>query len=173
MYQGNQMIRTHIEEKFEGQLGVMCLIQIVESIMGITSLLVDICDNISSLGWASINPESVTLRWKQSYIISRLSNIYHSIDSGMLMVHVFGHQNSQILDSNLISIAYLNVQLDALSEYIMASFLRSPAPRIPLALRSCYQDYPFAEFRSIPITPSLLFIKFLGIRYFNTGLIKN
>ena len=49
------------------QLEVMCLIQIIEFIMRTISRVVDICDDISSLRWALINPESVTLIWKQAY----------------------------------------------------------------------------------------------------------
>ena len=38
-----------------GQLGVMCAIQIIEFIMGITPLVIDSCDNISALQQALIH----------------------------------------------------------------------------------------------------------------------
>ena len=38
-----------------GQLGVVCEIEIMESILGSTALMVSSCDNISALKQASIN----------------------------------------------------------------------------------------------------------------------
>ena len=110
-----------------GHLGVMCAIQIIDSIIGTTPLAVDSCENIGVLRQALIHPESVTSQWKQADLISHL--IYHSIDSIMLLVHVFGHQNSGKLASTLTPLASLNVRLDALAEYIMASFLRLMIPK--------------------------------------------
>ena len=40
-----------------GQLGVMCAIEIMESILGITTLVVNSCENISTLRQASIHLE--------------------------------------------------------------------------------------------------------------------
>ena len=94
--------------------------------MGSTPLVVDSCDSISALRLASVHPESVTLQQKQADLISRMSDVYHSTDYGMSIVHVYGHQNSGKLDSNLTSVAYLNVQLYAKSEVIMASLLIFP-----------------------------------------------
>ena len=51
-----------------GQLGVICAIQIIDSIMGSNPLVVDSCDNISTLRRYLIHPELVALRWKQSYL---------------------------------------------------------------------------------------------------------
>ena len=47
-----------------GQIGVMCVIRIIKSIMVSTPLMVDICDNINAIRRASIHPESVKSRWK-------------------------------------------------------------------------------------------------------------
>ena len=47
-----------------GKLGVMCEIQIIESILDSTTLVVDRCDNISTLILASIYLEAVTSQWK-------------------------------------------------------------------------------------------------------------
>ena len=67
-----------------------------------------------------------------------MSDVYHSTDYGMSIVHVYGHQNSGKLDSNLTSVAYLNVQLYAKSEVIMASLLSFPASRTTIAVRLAY-----------------------------------
>ena len=48
----------------EGHLGVMCVIKIMESILGSTSPMFNTCDNISDLRQVSIHPESVKSRWK-------------------------------------------------------------------------------------------------------------
>ena len=111
----------------------MCAIQIIESIMGSTRLMVDSCDNISSLRRALIQPESVTWKWKQEDPISHMSDVYHSIDSGMQLVHVYGHHNIGKPASTLTTVSSLNVLLDALAEFIMTSFLSSSAPRTTIA----------------------------------------
>ena len=85
-----------------GQLGVMCVIQIIESIMGSTPLVVYFCDNISALRWASIHPESVTSRWKQANLISCVSDVYHSIESIIPVVHIHVHHNSRNLNASSI-----------------------------------------------------------------------
>ena len=43
-----------------GQLGAMCAIEIMESILGSTALVVNINDNVSSLRQVSIHLEAVT-----------------------------------------------------------------------------------------------------------------
>ena len=91
-------------------------------------LIVDSCDDISALRRASIHPESVTSRWKQADRISCLSDVYHLIDTGMLLVHVYGHQNRGKTDSTLHPVVSLNVRLDVLVEFIIAPLLSSLAP---------------------------------------------
>ena len=93
----------------------MCLIQIIDSIMGSTLLVVDICDNMSALRKYLVHPESVTLWQKQEDIISHLSDVYQSIESGIFLVHVYEHNNSWSLASNFLPLAYINVQLDPLA----------------------------------------------------------
>ena len=44
-----------------GQLGVMCAIAIIDSILGSTTLVVNSWENISALIQVSIHPESVKL----------------------------------------------------------------------------------------------------------------
>ena len=112
----------------------MCAIEIMESILGSTALVVNICGNISSLRRASIHPEAVTSLWKQADLISHLSDVYHSIVSGMQLVHFYKHQNSGMSASTLMPLASLNVKLYALAEQIMASFLLSPATRNTIAV---------------------------------------
>ena len=106
----------------------MCAIQIIDSIMRSTLLVVYICDNISALRRASIHPKSVTSRWKQADLISCLSDVYYSIDSGILLVHVYGHPNSGRFASTLTPLASCNIRLDTLVEHIVASFLSLSAP---------------------------------------------
>ena len=89
MVPGNPEDQNSHQGELGGQLGFVCAIQIIESIMEITPLVVDSCDNIITLRQASIHPESVTLRWKQADLISRLSGVYHSIDSGMSLAHIY------------------------------------------------------------------------------------
>ena len=98
----------------------MHAIEIMESILSSTTLVVNICDNINTLRRASIHPEVVKARYKQADFISCLSDIYKSINSGMLLVHVYGHQDIDNLASTLTPIAPLSVQLESLAEHIMA-----------------------------------------------------
>ena len=77
---------------------------------------------------ASNNPHrAVKSRWKQVDLISRLSDFCHLIDSDMSLVHVHGHQNSGRPASTLTPLAYLNIQMDAISEQIISEFLLSSA----------------------------------------------
>ena len=91
--QGGVMVPGKSEEQnsyqgeLVGQVRVMCVIKIMDSILGSTALVINICDNLSALGQASIHPEALIPQWKQAYPISRLSDVYHSIDSGILLVH--------------------------------------------------------------------------------------
>ena len=120
MVPGKQEDQNSHQGGLGGQLGVMCVIQIVDSIMRSTPLVVDSCDNVRALKRYSIHTESVTLRWKQADIISCMSDVHHSIDSAMSLVHVYGHHNSQLSASILMPLASLNVRLGALAQYIMA-----------------------------------------------------
>ena len=120
------------QNSHKGVFGVMWLIQNIDSIMGSTSLVVYSCDNIRNLIQALIHPESVTSQRKQVDIIYRLSGVYHAIDSCILLVHVYGHQNSRSSASTLTTLEYLNIWLDTLWVYTVESFLRSPSPRISL-----------------------------------------
>ena len=65
---------------YQGELGVpfrvMCAIKIMEFILGITTLLLNSCDNIITLRQVTIRWEAVKLRWKQVDLLSRLSGIY-------------------------------------------------------------------------------------------------
>ena len=106
--------------------------------MGSTALVVNICDNIISLRQESIHPELVTSLWNQEDFISRLSDIYHSIESGMLLVHVYGHQNSGNPASTLMPLAYFNIPLDSLAEHILESFLISQEKRNRIAVGFLY-----------------------------------
>ena len=96
--------------------------------------MVKSCNNISALRQAIIHPEAVELRRKQVDIISRMSNVYRSMYSGISLVQVHGHQNRGSLASTLTPLAYLNVILDALAEHIMAAFLLSSATRNTIAI---------------------------------------
>ena len=87
----------------------MCFIKIIEYTMGSTSFVVDSFDRISVFGKSLIRPESVTSQWNQADLIYRLSEVYHSIDSVMLLVHVYRHQNSGKTASTLNPVAYLNI----------------------------------------------------------------
>ena len=71
--------------------------------------MVDSCENISDIRQALIHSESVTSLRNQADLISRLYDVYHLIDSGMLLVHVYVHHNSQILALTLTPLAYLSV----------------------------------------------------------------
>ena len=85
--------KLEYQNSYRGELGgklwFMYLIQIIESTMGSTSLMVDICDNILVLIQALIHLEAVTLEWKQAFFISCLFDVFHSIDSCMSMLHVY------------------------------------------------------------------------------------
>ena len=113
----------------------MCGIQIIESILSINTLLFNSCDNIISLRRASIHPEAVTPRWKKSDPIYRLYDVYQSIESSMLLVHVYGNHNSGNLASTLTSLSSLEIRLDALSEHIMLSLLIYRATRTTIAVK--------------------------------------
>ena len=134
----------------------MCAIQSMEYILGSTTLVVNNCDNISALRQTSIHPEEATSRWKQAYLISRLSRVYHSIDSDMLLVHVYGNHNSGKLASTLTPLASLNVRFDALSEHIMASLLIYPEIRNTLAVGLSYPyRLPSASITGVPVHSNL------------------
>ena len=97
----------------------MCAVETMESILGITTLIVNTCDNTSTLRLATIHPEAVKSRWKQVDLILLLSDVYQSIDSSMSLIHINRHQNSGKMVSTLTSLASLNVIMDALAEHIM------------------------------------------------------
>ena len=59
-------------------------------------------------------------------------DMYHSIDSVISLVHVYGHHNSGSSASNLTPLLSLNFRLNELAEYIVASLLRLMAPITPL-----------------------------------------
>ena len=127
--QGGKMVidkpeyRNSYQGELGGQLGVMCTIKTMEAILGSTTLVVNSCNNINVLRQATIHPEEVKPRWKKVDLISRLSDVYQSIDSGMSLVHVYGHQNSGKLASTLTPLSYLNAILEKLAAHIMASFM--------------------------------------------------
>ena len=106
-----------------GQLGVMCAIKIMESIVGITTLMVNSCDNISALRQTEIHPEGVNFKWEQVGFISRIFDVYQSIDSSMSLVRVHTHYNIIRPSSTLMTLASLIIKLDTLVEQIMAAFL--------------------------------------------------
>ena len=101
--------------ELRGQLGFICDIEIIESIVSITTPVVNSCDNISALKRATIHPEAVKSRWKQVDLISSIYDVYHSMGSGISLVHIPGHQNSGRPVSTLTPLAYLNIILDALA----------------------------------------------------------
>ena len=101
----------------------MCAIKIMEYILIRTTLVVNSCNNINVLRQATIHPEEVKPIWKKVDLISRLSDVYQSIESGMSLLQVYGHQNRGKSASTLTPLASLNVRLDALVEHIMPSFL--------------------------------------------------
>ena len=79
------------------EIGFMYAIKIMECIVGRTTLVVNSCNNINTIRRATIHPEAVTLRRKQVDLISRLSDAYQSINSGMSMLHVHRHHDSSKL----------------------------------------------------------------------------
>ena len=117
-----------------GQLGFMCAIATIEYILGSTTLVVNSCNNISALRRAIIHQEAVQPRLKQVDLISCLSDVYQSIDSGMYLVHVYVHHNSGKTVSILTLLASLNVRMDALAEHIMAPFIILPETRNTTAI---------------------------------------
>ena len=82
-----------------GQLRVMCAIKIMESILGSNTLVVNSCDNIRYPRRASIHPEELKSRRKQADLISCLSDAFNSVDSGMVLVHVYRHHNNDKMAS--------------------------------------------------------------------------
>ena len=107
----------------------------MEFIVGSTTLVVNSFNNISTFRRATIHLEAVKLLWKQVDLISRLSDVYQSMDYGMSLVHVHGHYNSGRPASNLTPLASLNVQLYAIAENIMAEFILSPEKRNTMEIR--------------------------------------
>ena len=105
----------------------MCAIEIIKSVLGSTTLVVNRCDNTSALRQATLHPEAVKSRWKQVDLISRLPDVYKSTDSDMSMVHVYGYYNNRIPASTLTPLPSLNVRLDAIEENTMAVFIISSA----------------------------------------------
>ena len=116
------------------QLGVMCEIETMEYVLGSTTLMFNSCNNMSALRRASIHSESVKPQWKQSDFISCLSDAYQSINSGVSLVQMYGHQNSGNPASTLTPLASLNVILDKVEEHFMVSFLLSSATRNTIAV---------------------------------------
>ena len=68
---------------------------------------------------SDIPPKSNKKIWKQVYLISRMYDIYQSMDSGIYLVQVYGHHNSGGTASNLTPLAFIKVGLDALAEHII------------------------------------------------------
>ena len=139
----------------------MCVIKIMESILGSTVLVVNSCENISVLRQSLIRPEAVTPRSKQADPFSRMYDIYRSIDSGMSLVHVYRHQNIGNPASTLMPLAYLNVRLDAQVEHIMVSFLILTETRNTIAVG--FSD-PFGlnivSIHGVPVHSNLILVSF-------------
>ena len=134
MVTGKPKDQNYYQGELGGQLGDMCMIKIMQSILGITPHVVNSCNYISALRQAKIHPEAVKSRWKQVDLISRLSDVYQSMYSSMSLVHIYGHHNSGIPSSTLTALASINVRIDALLERIMAGFILSPATRNKIAI---------------------------------------
>ena len=100
----------------------MCAIEIMDSILGSTTPMVNRCDSISDLKQAKTYSEAVKLRWKQIDLISRMYHVYRSIYPVMPLLHVCKHQSIRRPESTLTPLSYLNVRLDALAENIIAAF---------------------------------------------------
>ena len=66
---------NYYQGEFGVQPGVICEIQIMDSVLGSTTLVVNSCDNISNTRRASIHPEVVTPQQKQEDLIYRLSDV--------------------------------------------------------------------------------------------------
>ena len=130
MVPGKPKYQNSYQGEIRGQLGFMCTIDIMESILGSTALVKNICNNISARRQATIHPEAVKSRWKQVDLTSCLSDFYQSMDSGMSRVHIYGHRSSRRPASTLTPLASLNVRLYSLAEHIMASLLISSVKKI-------------------------------------------
>ena len=120
--------------EIRGQLRIMCTIKIMEYILGSTKLVVNICDKMRSLRRATIHPEALMHIWKQVDLISRLSDVQYSMDSGMSMLHVYGYHNIRRPESTLTPLESLNVRLYTLEKHIIAEFLLSSATRNTIAI---------------------------------------
>ena len=72
MVPGKPKYQYSYQRELGRQLGVICMIKIMESIMGITALVVKSCDNISALRQASLDALAVTSLCKQADLIYRL-----------------------------------------------------------------------------------------------------
>ena len=69
----------------------------------------------------------------------------------MLLVHVYLHHNSSNLDSTLTTVASLNLRLDALAEFIIASFLSSLVPRTIISVGfSDHYELPSLSICKVP-----------------------
>ena len=133
---------TNNQKSYQGELGgqirFMYAIEIMEFILGSTTLVVNICDNTSTIRQAKIRPELVESIWKEEDLISHLSDVYQSMESGMPLVHIYRHHNSVNPASTLISVASLNIGLDALAEHIMVEFILSPVTRNKIVIGLSY-----------------------------------
>ena len=63
-----------------------------------------------------------------------MSDVYQSMDTGISLVHVIGHQNNRRPTTTLTPLAALNVRMDALAEHIMAAFILSSATRYKMEI---------------------------------------
>ena len=98
------------------------------------------------------------------------------MESGMLLVHVHGHQNNRMLASTLTSLSYLKIQLYALAQQIMAAFLLLSAKRNTMAIGiSDPHGMPSVSIHGSKIhsniTQSITY-KSLNAYHFNTGIIR-
>ena len=89
-------------------------------------------------------------------VISRLSYVYQSINSGMSLVHVYGNHNIGKPASTL-PLASINVRLDALAEHMMTSFLLFTATRntISIGISDPYR-LPIISIHGAPIHSNLV-----------------
>ena len=138
------------------QLGLMRAIEIMEPILGSTTIMVNSCDNIIPLRRASIHPEAVTSWWKKTDLIYGLSDVYHSIESVLLLINFYRHQNSGNPESTLTPILSLNVWLEAVPENIMASFQLSPETRNTISVGLSYPyGLPSVSICRVPVHSNL------------------
>ena len=77
-------MRTLMEDNSEAV--VMCAIEIMESILGSTTLVITSWNIIMALSKAKIHPEAVKSIWKQVHLISRLYDVYQSMEFCMSLV---------------------------------------------------------------------------------------